>query len=41
MCPSESGISIIDIGYVLVFNLSIGGSTEVVDMPIQIQLGLF
>jgi len=40
VCPSESGISIIDIGYLVVFDLGIGGSTAAVDMEIPIQIGL-
>jgi len=40
VCPSESGISIIDIGYLVVFDLDIGGSTAAVDMTIPIQIGL-
>ena len=40
VCPSESEISIIDIGYLVVFNLDIGGSTAAVDMAIPIQIGL-
>ena len=40
VCPSESEISIIDIGYLVIFNLGIGGSTAAVDMEIPIQIGL-
>ena len=48
VCPSESGISIVDIGYLVVFDLGIGGSTAEVDFvyvwngivfPVEVKSG--